>query len=181
MTLASLLARDRAALCERWAESADAAYPFAAAGLLRTQRNAFANPVGTRTREAASLLLTAILDENMDEDALRPGLEEFIRVRAVQDMTAEQAVAPVFAFKAVIRRQLAAQKTAMTDETRTELTALEDRIDALALLSFGLYARCRDDLHEMQLKDVKRRHSQLLRYMQRHGLAAEDDAEAGPQ
>jgi hypothetical protein len=125
------------------------------------------------------LLLSGILDDTADDGALRHGLEEFIRVRAVQDMTPEQAVGPVLAFKAVIRRHLAGRKITLDDAARAELTALEDRIDALALLAFGLYARCRDDVHAMRLQDVRRRHSQILRYMRRHGLAAED-GEPGP-
>ncbi|MDL2272691.1 RsbRD N-terminal domain-containing protein, partial [Desulfovibrio sp. OttesenSCG-928-I05] len=164
----------RAELCSRWAESADAVYPFAAAGLLRTLRDPFANPVGGRTKAAASLILSGILDAEYDDDEFRVGLEEFLRVRAVQDMTPEEALAPVFVFKQLIREHLEAKKIPVTWELRGQLTVIEDRVDALALLAFGMYTRCRDAFHELRLKDVQRRHSQLLRYMQRHGL---DDTE----
>ena len=169
MILATILEEGRAELCAQWAESADAIYPFAAAGLLRTQRDAFANPIGGRTRAVASLILTGIITSDCD-DELRGGLEEFLRVRAVQEMTPEEALAPVFAFKELFRQYLKSENIPVTWDLRAQLTELESRIDALALLAFGIYTHCRDALHEVRLNDIRRRHSQILRYMQRHGL-----------
>jgi hypothetical protein len=48
-------------------------------------------------------------------------------------------------------------------ELMPALWALESRIDAVALLAFGAYARSREALHRLRVEETKRQYSQLLR------------------
>jgi hypothetical protein len=43
------------------------------------------------------------------------------------------------------------------------LLRLESRIDAVALMAFGAYARFRESLHLMKVDEFKRLNSQMLR------------------
>jgi len=42
------------------------------------------------------------------------------------------------------------------------LLALESKIDSLALLSLDIYAKCREKLYEMRIKEVKNVQKRLL-------------------
>ena len=169
-TLQAALRKGREKIIACWVKSADNLYPFAAAGLLHSTADAFANPVGARSREAAGLLFDAILDPGYDSARLTAGLEEFLRVRAVQDMRPEQAVGPVFFFKRLIRDYLAEEEFLFDEESRMQVLRLETRIDNLVLRAFGLYMNCREALFSVKLNDMQRRNSQLLRFVQRFNV-----------
>lgn len=168
MNFAAVLENACPALARTWSAEADAIYPFAAAGFVRTGKDPFANPVGQRTRDLAPLLCRAVLGLPHDDAALSIALEEFVRVRAMQDVPAETALRVLFAYKKSIRSHCREQGIVLPEEDRD---ALDERCDNLALRAFGLFARFRETFFEARIDDVRRRHSQIVRLAQRHGLA----------
>lgn len=176
MTLAAFLDKSRSALAARWAETADAVYPFAAAGFLRTSRDAFANPVGARSRELSEILCAAVIGVPHDGNLLRSALEEFVRVRAMQDAPPETALQVMFACKSIFRGFLKEHTVTLDDAMRDELQAMDERCDTLALLAFGIYARCRETFFDARLEDMRRRNIQVMRLARKHGLAVEEES-----
>jgi hypothetical protein len=84
-----------------------------------------------------------------------PVLDGIVRIRAVQDFTAGQAVAFIFLLKRVIREEL-------KGEVRVQpggdgLAAVEERIDEMALLAFDLFMKCRERIYEIRVNEAKRR------------------------
>ncbi|MDL2210620.1 RsbRD N-terminal domain-containing protein [Desulfovibrio sp. OttesenSCG-928-O18] len=175
MRLALVLEKARPALANRWAEAANAVYPFAATGFLRTRQDPFANPVGQRSRELAEVLLAAVLGAPHSGQALRAALEEFVRVRAMQDLPPETSLQVMFAYKDIIRDYLKEHTVSQDDALREDLRAMDERCDTLALLAFGGYSRARETFHDARIEDVRRRHSQVMRLAKRHGLIVSDD------
>lgn len=175
MRLAAVLEKARPALAARWAEAADAVYPFAAAGFLRSRRDPFANPVGQRSRELSETLLDAVIGVPHDGKALRAALEEFVRVRAMQDMPPETSLQVMFAYKDIIRVYLKEHAITPDEPMREDLRAMDERCDTLALLAFGGYTRARETFHNARIEDVRRRHSQVMRLAKRRGLIISDD------
>ena len=175
MSLASILENACPTLAHSWTRAANAVYPFAVTGFLLTKPDPFANPVGQRSRELAPLLLRAVGGLPHDEAALHAALEEFVRVRAMQDLPAEVTLQVLFAYKSIVREYLREylkdQRLPAGDVLPEELEALDERSDNLALLAFGMYARQREAFFETRLHDIHRRYSQILRLAQRHGLA----------
>ena len=162
-----LLWPHKEAMAKRWSDVVHGTYPFETVGFLRTASDRFANPVGFRTEDAAKALMDAIFVEAPDEDALRKAVDELIRVRAVQDFPPETAVGIFFAMKDIIRDVVISSENASA-ELMPALWALESRIDAVTLLAFGAYARCREALHQLRVEETKRRHSQLLRLAEKN-------------
>ena len=76
-----------------------------------------------------------------------------MRIRAVQDVSASQALAFPFLLKRIIRAEFAADVRRYSGE----LEVLEARIDELALLAFDLFAKCREQLYELKFNEIKRR------------------------
>jgi hypothetical protein len=175
VSLAEFLEKSRTTLVSRWTDTAASVYPFAAVGLLRTQKNPFVNPAGRRADHLAELLFSAVLGQKHDEPALAAALEEFIRVQAVQDMPAERSLAVLFVYTDIFRAFLSERNKDPEMEDYAELLRMETRQNTLALSAFGMYARVRETLFAAQLEDTRRRHSQILRLARRRGF----DGQAG--
>ena len=157
-----LLWPHKEAMSKRWVDVVHGTYPFETVGFLRTSKDRFANPVGFRTEEAAKAIMEALFSETPDESAIKAAVDEIIRVRAIQDFPPETAVGVFFAMKDIVRSVVAASEDSSA-ELMPALWALESRIDAVALLAFGAYARNRETLHRLRVEETKRQYSQLLR------------------
>ncbi len=174
MSLAPVLEHFCASLAGSWVAAANAVYPFATDGFLRSSQDPFANPVGRRSAELAPLLCRAVIGLPHDDAALSAALEEFVRVRAVQDLPPETSLEALFACKGIIRSCLKDQGIELAQTDRQELEAMDTRCDSLALRAFGMYSRQREAFFEARIQDVRRRHSQILRLAERHGMAEAD-------
>jgi hypothetical protein len=159
--LYALLWPRKEAMTARWIETVHGTYPFDTIGFLRTRKDRFANPVGYRTEEAARRLMDVLFSESPDEEALRGAVDEIIRVRAIQDFSPEMAVGIFFALKDIVRDVVSG--SGQGAEVLPALLALESRIDAVALLAFGAYARCRETLHLLKVDEFKRQYAQIVR------------------
>ncbi len=164
--LYAVLWPQKEAIGKRWVDAVHGSYPFETIGFLRTRKDRFANPVGYRTESAALALVDVCFSEKPDEAALLAALEEIVRVRAIQDFTPEAAVGIFFAMKDIVREVVIA--SGQMSACLPALLALESRIDAVALMAFGVYARCREKLHHLRVEEFKRQHSQMLRFASLH-------------
>lgn len=171
-TLYSLLLPQKDAMAARWIAIVHGTYPFDTIGFLRTRKDRFANPVGYRTEEAAKALMEVVFSEQPDEGALRNAVDEIIRVRAVQDFSPETAVGVIFALKDIVRRVV--EDAGRTEEAAPALLALESRIDAVALMAFGAYARFRESIHMMKVDEFKRLHSQIFRLAEKKAAKTDE-------
>lgn len=144
------LAEPRKAILDRWVESVFAGYPEETAKFLRKQSDRFANPVGMSLKEALADLLDGVLDR-VDPAELEEALDRVIRVRAVQDFSARDAVGFVFDLKPLLRSGL----EAVPAGSRPSTTEIEASVDSLGLLAFDVYMRCREQVWAIRNAEVK--------------------------
>jgi putative component of toxin-antitoxin plasmid stabilization module len=171
MRLAPLLRTQKDTVVETWFDLIVAGYPGLSAVFLKKQ-NRFGNPVGMRLHEAAAELYDELLRKELSDQA--PGyLGDMMRIRAVQEFSAGEAVGVIFMLKKALRKvfknELKDPKAAM------EMMELCDRVDEMALLAFNSYCSCREQLYEMRVHEVKKRVSGLLR---RNKLVVETDQDS---
>ena len=154
--LADLLRRHEAAIAKRWLARILASYSPDTAAFLRQQQNRFANPVGRVFAEQAGAIVAGLF-ACRDAAALRPHLEEIIRIRAIQEFTAGQAVAFVFLLKDEIRETVADARwdPEVQAEVQAELHELEVRIDQIALLTFDIFVSCREKVYSLRLREIR--------------------------
>jgi len=146
----------------RWLEAIWSTYPEEASVAFGREKDRFANPVGHRMREGAGGLFAALLDDG-PADRVRSELKSIIEIRAVQALSASEAVGFVFGLKAAIRSEL---DPAVTDSRwSAEWLALEDRIDRMALVAFDVFVECREQVCELRVAEVKRRVSWIVEKM----------------
>ncbi len=130
-----------------WLQRVLETYPEDSTRLLRLERDPFRNPVGNALREGLSVLTEEILG-GMDTGRITPALDGIVRIRAVQDFTAGQAVSFVFLLRDVVRKHLG--------DHEEILAIAERRIDELAVLAFDLFMTCREQTYEIKANELKR-------------------------
>lgn len=173
MNLTEILHENRDLIDERWRDAIFRTYPLDTVGFMRRQKDQFANPVGQRTTAAISALVDLLIGEGLDSEAVRPHIDEIVRVRAIQDFSASQAVGVIFLLKTVVRELVRQSEEGAS--LYGELLQFESKIDSLALLSFENYCICRDQINQLRIDEVKRQHSRLLeRAKMIYGDQAED-------
>lgn len=170
--LHEVLAPHKDAILERWKGVVHGTYPFDTIGFLRTKTDQFSNPVGHRTEKAAEAIGDVIFSENPDIEALQKAIDEIVQVRAVQIFSPENAVGIFFALKDIVRDVV--NESGRLEECAHALLAMESRVDSVALVAFGIYARYREKLHLIRVEEVKRGISQIKRFAIRHGMENND-------
>ena len=159
-----LLSRRKSALLERWFDIVLETYPSESSGFLKNKKRQFANPVGYTISQGLEDLLDELLQEReMDIEKVSSVLDSIIRIRAVQDVTPSQALAFVFRLKKVLREEGGTAPSG-------EIEALESRIDALALISFDLFMKCREKIYDLKANELR---NMTFRLLQKAKLACE--------
>ena len=151
------LSESRDELVTEWHESILSQYPRETARFLRQQADPFANPVGTALREELGPRYDAVV-AGTGGDRIDRALDRIVRVRAVQDFRPSAALAFVIELKRVIRQRVASAGLECADE----LAALEERIDGMLLAAFDVYSRCREEIFDIRVKDVRNRSLKMM-------------------
>ena len=141
------LASSRRLIAEEWIASVLETYPEAFSRKLLLDQDPFRNPVGYALRENLSVLVDELLG-GMDQSRVGPAMDGVVRMRAVQDFTASQAVSFVFLLRDVARRHFR--------DDADLLAVVERRIDELALIAFDYFMTCREKLCELRTNELKR-------------------------
>jgi hypothetical protein len=146
------LGQRRAEVLERWFHSVIATYPEETAKFLLREKDRFHNPVAHAVRTGLERLLDGLCAGSPAAE-LAPALDGIIRIRAVQELQPSAAVGFVIDLKRVLREAFAGGGL-----PEAERAALEEAIDRLALEAFDVYARCRETLFEIRVRELKEYH-----------------------
>ncbi|OQX25954.1 MAG: hypothetical protein BWK80_12965 [Desulfobacteraceae bacterium IS3] len=178
MSLKELLKKKESAIVGQWFDSVVNTYQIDTSRFLKSQKDAFANPVGNSLSQGLSVLARAVFDEisgRMDSETVISFLDPIIRIRALQDFSASKAVGFVFFLKKIVREQTA--KEIGEDKTlQADMLLFESRIDELALIAFDIYMQCREKIYEIKANEVKNR---TFSAFHRAGLVADWEEEPG--
>jgi hypothetical protein len=167
MKLETLLSENRAAIQKHWLRSILETYPADSQRFLKEQKDQFLNPVRHAFSQEIEHLFEAIL-EDWDSERVSPILDGIIRVRAVQDFTPSEAVSFIFLLKGIIREEL--EEEIRKGDLFDNLSALESKIDRLALLAFDIFVKRREKIYQIRAKEAK---NQVSRLLVRAGLVSE--------
>jgi len=171
--LEDLLTKKRTSILKRWFELAVEIYPPDTQKFLKVHKDPFTNPVGAcitgGTEKVFDLLLQRI-DCRSEECCLC--MDKVLRIRAVQDITAAQAVGFVFLLKRAIRETL--DKEIRQNQLAEQLSAFEARIDSMALVAFDVFMQCREQLYEIKANEIRNRTGRMLeRVCRKYGISYE--------
>ncbi len=125
---------------------------YISSGFFKSSKDKFANPVGANIREGLTRLFSSLVQGDAVED-LTSALDQVVRIRAVQDFTPAQAVAPILELKWVVKQVFSADKECR--ELLSELDVFDCDVDRVALAAFDLYVACRERLHRARIRELK--------------------------
>jgi hypothetical protein len=159
----------RAEMAGRWYDRIVDRYPVETSRFLREQSDPFANPVGAGLRDEVAPIVDGVCSD-VDVAELEPALDRIIRVRAVQDMTPSEAVGFVLDLKDVFELVV----VGASDDARQDFGR---RVDGLLLVAFNVYSRCRQQVYDIRVKEIRNR---SLKVMERLNTWREERA-GGPR
>jgi hypothetical protein len=124
---------------------------YISSGFFKKSRDRFANPVGANIREGLTSLYRHLVKGEKKQDLV--ALDKVIRIRAVQEFTPAQAVAPILELKWVVKQVFSADKE--YKPLLAELDVFDCDVDRTALAAFDMYVQCRDRLHTARVRELK--------------------------
>ncbi|MBF0302735.1 MAG: RsbRD N-terminal domain-containing protein [Desulfamplus sp.] len=186
MDITQQLERNREEILKRWFECAIDSYPEDTARIFKKSKNKFDNPVGSATMQSLQdtlkliLNMTAKLDfqdysankVDANQNVIENALDPIIRIRAVQNFSASQAVAFVFELKTIVKsvvQELHDPNDPLDLEEFGYIT-FDHTVDLVALAAFNRFMKCRENIFLLKATEAKRRiHSAF----ERAGLVTE--------
>ena len=169
------LEKHRDTVVARWIESVVSKYPDRTGEFLRTQTDPFSNPVAAGLDRGLGAIVDGLC-QGTPPNELHEALDEVIRIRAVQDFSAAEAVGFVFDLKSIVH-DLVGQ-----DAGAGVRSDLEDSIDQLALSAFDVYMGCREEMWAIRAREIRNQSLGIMERMQawRERRAAENEGESSP-
>jgi hypothetical protein len=152
--LQQLLARSKDAIVGMWLKRTLEGHAATTLRFLLEEQDCFRNPVGNTLRQSLPKLFDALVFGCLPGE-FKSDLDAIIRIRAVQDFSASQAVSFVFLLKEIVRQEL--KGAGQINPGDSSLTDFEDRVDRLALAAFDLFVQCREQLFEIKASEAGRR------------------------
>jgi hypothetical protein len=149
--LSAVLANRRGSLLEKWLERMLESHPGPATGFLSREEDPFRNPIGHTLKNGLAALFDGLV-RGSESSSLASDVECIVKIRAVQDLTPDEAVSFPFMLKQILRADFSEDAVRHS----RDFADLEDRIDALALLAFSLYMKCREQIFEIRANEARR-------------------------
>jgi hypothetical protein len=174
-----LLHERKPVIKDRWFRLILETYPPETAKFMSSQRDRFANPVGSAFLNAIGRVLDELFGEG-DPEKIRGSIDEIMKIRAVQDFEPSGAVSVFFLLKKAIREDLRDQKGLSSRVGVEDILFLESRVDLFALTAFDVYMKCRERIWEIRLNDLMKRPFVLSgaamcpSYLLKKGMAKKD-------
>lgn len=165
MRLREFLRGNKGDVEDAWVEAVLSSYSPDAATIFKRESDRFANPVGHSARHTLTAIYSRLFDHDtprLERDELRPILEDFVKIRAVQDFTPARAVEFVYLLKEVARRAVARQR--QLEVAAADWQEFHDALDTLALQVFDLYMACRERLYQARLHEYKSMNHMLTQH-----------------
>ena len=150
MTLSEALANRKKEILSLWIERTLDSY--AAPGFFKTATDPFANPVGVNIANGLTSLFELLL-RNADQQEFAKPLDQVVRIRAVQEFSPSQAMAPILELKWVVKQVFSGDPK--TRSLLAELDVWDCDIDRMALAAFDIYMECREQLFRNRIQELK--------------------------
>jgi hypothetical protein len=160
MDLLTQLEQKREAILGKWFDLIISTYPSDTSEFLVKVKDRFQNPVGYAISTGTATIYDQLVS-GFDAGSLVEALDTIIRIRSVQEFKPSEAIAFVFQLKPAIRETLFENGNAVGPAAQ-QLQDVDSRIDEIAMVAFDKYTECREQLHDIRIKEIKKRSELLL-------------------
>jgi len=168
--IAQLLEEHRATIIKRWREQILEIYKPEAAKFLRGESDPFANPVGASVRNSVDPIVDCVVAGNSPE-TVQEHVDSLVRIRAVQELEPSKSIGLFLALKGLIREILG--RGIPKKEQAPDLFEVYERVDAVALLAFDIHSKCKEQIFEIRIREVRGRSERVLDKLNKRAEARE--------
>lgn len=162
MRLEDLLEQKKDIIKKRWLELIVETYPAETRAFFKKQKNRFSNPIGAALAKLVDGLYDGLYKGTGSRE-ITAALDDFVKIRAVQEFAPSQAIAFILYLKQAIRDVLV--EDIKTSQHFSELQHIEARIDRLLLEAFDIYMASRETLYKIKADELKRQSYLALKMM----------------
>ncbi len=153
-TLTDLINKHKKIVLKKWFDSVVDTYPTETKRFLLGQRDRFTNPVAASISDGLDGILQGLIaGTDLESSDFSGFLDRIVRVRAIQEFSASEALGFIFLLKTVVKDTLG--KEIVQQGLTEQLAAFEANVDRLALLAFDKYMECRERIFEIRIREIK--------------------------
>jgi len=142
---------NRDSILKKWFDSTINTYEPEMIRFLKRVKNPFSNPVRHTIETGLEKIFDGIVND-INIETCYQGLEEIIKLRAVQSFSPSRALAFIFDLKDVVRSVL--QSGASAYSMDKDFQVFEENLDRLIRLAFDIYCNCREKIHEIRMAET---------------------------
>lgn len=150
----NLLPQQKKEILDRWRTLIISSYPEQTSRFLARESDPFANPVGKAVNAMASAVIDELAEENVDLDRISEPLEYFVKIRAIQEFSASEAVVFILLLKEAVGAVVLPSSPAVSHYE--SILSLYRSIDRIALFTFDKYTECRENLQRIRISELKK-------------------------
>jgi len=160
--LKDILTMRKSAIAGKWLEKILESYPPDSRKFFGKD-DPFGNPVGHVIADSVNSFIDELTQAASPERAAAC-LDEFIRIRAVQEFSPGIAVGFVLRLKEVIRESI---KDELNDGLKNQLTELDEIIDMVTLNVFDKYMEYREKVFAIKANEIRNRSMKMIERINR--------------
>jgi len=150
MNLKEVLHNNKDQILEKWVAYTLSTYQ--SSSMFQEQQDPFANPIGGCVKTTLKTLLPLLI-KGGDSSVFSEPLSHLMHLRAVQEFSPSQAVAPLTAVKHITRDILESDE--QSNSLMAELYDFEFAVDLAVLAAFDLYMECREKVYKVRIDEIK--------------------------
>ena len=156
------IALNKVLILKDWKDALLSSFPEETSPFLNNP-DPFVNPIGAMFPKMLETLYDQITGE-MNDDNISAALDDYIKLRAVQDSDPSLAFDFLMYLKKMLRSREFGSKLYETGCGNVNI--LEDRIDYIVLKSFDMYMKCREKIYTLRINEFKKRAFRVLENIQ---------------
>ena len=130
----------------------------------QSEKDRFNNPVGTCIKRETETIYSGLLEKKEMSYFVKP-MDNFIRIRSVQDFSASEAINFMYLLKESILERCASELNEVA--ILNEWMEFEKEVDRLTFLAFDIYMNCREQINRIRVDEIRKRSAMLFEKAQR--------------
>jgi hypothetical protein len=159
--LTKFLQQKRERILEEWLDQTINTYEPEMVRFLKKEKNQFSNPVRNTIITSLEKIFDGIVCDNGVGNS--SGLEDLIKVRAVQNFSPSEALSFLFGLKKIIRTELLRNEE--KSGSLNDLYMLDQKFDTLLRQAFDYYNDCRMKINDIKISEIKARSERAFEIM----------------
>jgi hypothetical protein len=159
MKFIDILKENKQKIIDQWFDRIVNTYPKDTSRFIHREQDPFSNPVGNVTRNNIEKLFLQFLHEKTDPQFLMDHLDPILRIRAIQNFSASDAVGFILDLKPIVRNVTRGQKFSLE---LNDYVAFEMRVDQLVLYAFDVFMSCKEKIYDLKANEVRNQSFEAL-------------------